>query len=99
MRIQKLLDTILPGTPDASTGIVPNPDPEKNADAYAELVQYLDDKSLNLIIRDATNDGRKALAILRKHYLGTSKQRIISKNWIMKLLLIILFVLKQLHHI
>ncbi|XP_064087686.1 uncharacterized protein LOC135202283 isoform X2 [Macrobrachium nipponense] len=51
---------------------------DKNADIFAEIVQVLDDKSLQLIMRDAVNDGRKALAILRDHYQGTGKQRIIS---------------------
>ncbi|XP_064100742.1 uncharacterized protein LOC135211359 [Macrobrachium nipponense] len=51
---------------------------DKNADIFAEIVQVLDDKSLQLIMRDAVNDGRKALAILRDHYQGTGKPRIIS---------------------
>lgn len=50
----------------------------KNADIFAEIVQVLDDKSLQLIMRDAVNDGRKALEILRDHYRGTRKPRIIS---------------------
>ncbi|KAK3895509.1 hypothetical protein Pcinc_000748 [Petrolisthes cinctipes] len=33
-----------------------NPDAEKNAQVFAELVQVLDDKSINLIIRDADDD-------------------------------------------
>ena len=53
-------------------------DSDKNAEVYAALVQVLDDKSLNLIIRDAPEDGRKSLKILRNHYLGTSKPQIIS---------------------
>lgn len=36
-------------------------DPEKNADVYAELILLLDDKSLSLVMRDAQNNGRKAL--------------------------------------
>ena len=55
-----------------------NPDPTKNARAYAELVQILDDTSLTLIMRDAKNDGKKAMDILRDHYLGKSKPRIIT---------------------
>jgi len=50
----------------------------KNEEAYAELIQFLDDKSLSLIMRDAADDGRGALKILRAHYAGTSKPRIIS---------------------
>ena len=53
-------------------------DEEKNAELYAMLVQVLDDKSLNLIIRDAIDDGRKAYEILHAHYEGTSKPKIIS---------------------
>ena len=34
--------------------------------------------SLSLIIRDAKNDGRKALEILRKHYLSSSETRVIG---------------------
>ena len=51
---------------------------DKNEEIFAELVQYLDDRSLSLIIRDAKDDGRKALKILRDHYMGTSKPRIIA---------------------
>ena len=41
-------------------------------------VQVLDDRSLSLIVRDARDDGRKALELLRNHYLGVSRPRIIS---------------------
>ncbi|XP_057680235.1 uncharacterized protein LOC130908627 [Corythoichthys intestinalis] len=50
----------------------------KNADAYAEMIQLLDDESLSLIMRDATNDGTKALKILREYYAGKGKPRIIN---------------------
>lgn len=39
-------------------------DADKKADAFAELIQCLDDTSLSLIIRDARDDGGKALNIL-----------------------------------
>ena len=42
---------------------------EKNATVFAELIQFLDDKSLSLVIRDARDNGRKALTILKEHYL------------------------------
>ena len=71
MRLQKLKDTI-----DAGEDV--DIDEEKNAEAYAELIQFLDDKSLSLVMRDAADDGRKALQILREHYAGTSIPRIIS---------------------
>ena len=38
-------------------------DETKNGQAYAELVQCLDDKSLSLVMRDAKRDGRRALEI------------------------------------
>lgn len=69
MRIIGLKDTILSTT---------NPDVEKNAECYAELIQFLDDKSLSLVMRDAADDGRKALKILRDHYDSKGKPRIIA---------------------
>ena len=53
------------------------PTEANNALAFAQLIQYLDDRSLNLIMRDAPDNGRKALKILREHYLGKGKPRII----------------------
>ncbi|CAB4006338.1 Hypothetical predicted protein [Paramuricea clavata] len=71
MRLQKLRDTIVASDEDEVSD-------DKNAEAFAELIQFLDDKSLSLIMRDAVDDGQKALKILRGHYAGTSKPRIIS---------------------
>ena len=51
---------------------------EENATAFIELIQYLDDKSLSLVIRDAQDNGRKALTILREYYLSKGKLKIIS---------------------
>ena len=64
------------GTNTTTTGGVS--DAEKNAEVYAELIQYIDDRSLSLVLRDATNDGRKAIQILREHYMGKGKPRIIT---------------------
>jgi len=72
MRIQKLHEVFSP-----VDGNDP-PDAGKNAEAFAELIQCLDDRSLSLVIRDAMDDGRKALQILQEHYLGKSKPRIIT---------------------
>ena len=72
MRRQKLLDIINPSDEEAAV------DQAKNADAYAELIQYLDDRSLGLVMRDNTNDGKNALKTLRSHYLGKGKPRILS---------------------
>ena len=51
---------------------------EDNANLYAELIQLIDDRSLCLVMREANNDGKKALEILDEHYVGKSKPRIIS---------------------
>jgi len=50
----------------------------KNRRAYAELVQVLDEKSLQLIMNDAEDHGRNALKILREHYASTEKPRIMT---------------------
>ena len=71
MTLQKLKDTILAANDDdVYQG--------KNELAFAELIQFLDDKSLSLVMRDARDDDRKALQILRAHYAGSGKPRIIS---------------------
>ncbi|XP_048575805.1 uncharacterized protein LOC125557333 [Nematostella vectensis] len=70
LRMLKLKDTILPST-DA-------PDATKNEECYAELIQLLDNKILSLVMREATDDGRKALKILREFYASQSKPRIIT---------------------
>jgi len=72
MRLQKLHNVFVP-----LEGEDP-PSVEKNAEAFAELIQCLDDRSLSLVIRDARDDGRTALQILRDHYLGKSKPRVIA---------------------
>ena len=71
MRLRNLKDIILP-PPNTEVDV------DKNAEAFAELIQFLDDKSLSLIMRDAADDGKKALQILRQHYAGCNKPRIIS---------------------
>jgi hypothetical protein len=45
---------------------------------FAELVQVIDDSSPALIMPEAENDSKKALQILRDHYLQKGKPRIIS---------------------
>ena len=57
---------------------MPPPDAEENAEASARLIQYLDDRSLSLVIREACDDGRKTLSILRVHCISKSKPRVIS---------------------
>ena len=50
----------------------------KNKWAYAELVQVLDERSLQLIMSDAPNDGRNALKILQQHYASTETPRVLK---------------------
>ena len=40
---------------------------ETNEIAFAELIQYLDERSLTLVMREALDYGRKAWKILKKH--------------------------------
>lgn len=69
MRLHKLHDVIL------AEG---EPDEDKNSDAFAQLIQCLDDRSLSLVMRDAKDDGKKALQILRNHYMSKSKPRVLA---------------------
>ena len=55
-----------------------NIDNDKNELAYAEMIQFLDSTSHQLVMRDAKDDGRKALSILRTHYSGKEKSRVLS---------------------
>ena len=71
MKVRKLKGCI---DPDSTT----IHDADTKELAFAELVPFLDSRSLALIMRDAKNDGRKAMTILRNHYSGTGKQRVIS---------------------
>ena len=51
---------------------------EKNENAYAELIQFLDDRYLGLVMSETRDNGYEALKILREHYAGRSKPRIIT---------------------
>ena len=72
MRLQKLCYVFVSDEEDAETS-----DSEK-AGAFAELVQCLDDRSLSLVIREARDDGQKALEVLRQQYQGKEKPCIIT---------------------
>ena len=67
-KLKKTVQTESYGTVDAA----------KNEEVYSEIVQLLDNRSLSLIMRDAKDDGRKALNILREHYASKSKPRVIA---------------------
>ena len=71
MRIKDQRDAVDP----ASRAVVSQ---EKKEKAFAELIQHLDDRSIQLIRRDANQNGRTAIEILREHYAGTSECRILS---------------------
>ena len=75
MKLQKLLDVIVKPAGEREEDA---PTRDKLSEAFAELVQFLDDRSLSLVIRDAKDDGRKALQMLRDHYSGRGKPRIIA---------------------
>ena len=51
---------------------------EKNATVFIDFIQCLDDRSLLLVMRDTKDNGQKALAILREHYLSKGKSKAIS---------------------
>ena len=51
---------------------------EKNKNTYAELIQFLDDSSLGLVMTEAADNGYRALQVLQEHYAGCSKPRIIT---------------------
>ena len=51
---------------------------DKNATINAELIQCLDDRSLSLVMREAIEDGRRVMEILRTHYLSKGKPRIVG---------------------
>eukprot|EP00794_Sanderia_malayensis_P020929 gene20929-22983_t len=51
---------------------------EYNRRAYAELVQVLDERSLQLVLNDAANDGQAAFQILKNHYASIEKRRVLT---------------------
>ena len=51
---------------------------EQNETAFAELIQFLDGRSLTLVMREAQDDGRKPWQILKEHYASGSKSQIIT---------------------
>ena len=71
MRLRKLKDSITAADDVEVTAA-------KNEETFTKLIQFLDDKSLALVMRKARDNGREALKILRAHYDGTGKPRVIS---------------------
>ena len=53
-------------------------DQNKNKTAFAELILFLDECLLSLVIRGAKDDGRKAFKMLWDFYAGSSKPRAIT---------------------
>ena len=70
MAIKGLKKSIPPSTSEADTG--------KYEKAYAELVLLLDETSLSIIMNAAKDKGREALSLLRDHYRGSGKPRILT---------------------
>ena len=64
IKLKNLKEVILPGTVASA---------ERKEQCYAELIQFLDERSLCLVMREAKDDGRRALQILRQHYVGNSE--------------------------
>ena len=62
---------ILPGASDSDP-----PNEEENEEASTEMVQFLDERSLGLVMHDVKDNGRKSLEILWQH-AGSGKPRII----------------------
>ena len=90
MHLKKLKQTILhapipvevevpaEGDQDARIETRLEDDTEKNEQAYSELIQFLDERSLALVMRDGRDNGREAFKILREHYASKTKPRIIT---------------------
>lgn len=74
LRLKDLKKTVLPVS-DGGLGEF-NIDPEKDETAFSELIQFLDKRSLGLVMRDGADSGRKSLKILRQHYAGSGKPRV-----------------------
>ena len=72
--IRGLKETVLPAS-ESEIGDF-DVDPVKDESAFSELVQFLDKRSLGLVSRDGKNSGRKSMAILKSHYAGTGKPRV-----------------------
>jgi hypothetical protein len=60
-RDESLSATPASGTETPASETVRVPTRSEKADVYAEMIQFLDDKSLQLVFRDAKNDGPAAL--------------------------------------
>ncbi|KAJ8369136.1 hypothetical protein SKAU_G00091640 [Synaphobranchus kaupii] len=73
-----LKETILREPPGDLTAVQKATDAKLNADAYCELAPLLDNTSLGLIFRDTKDKGRESLRVLREHYIGKGRPRIVT---------------------
>ncbi|KAJ8365023.1 hypothetical protein SKAU_G00138540 [Synaphobranchus kaupii] len=73
-----LKETILREPPGDLTAVQKAIDAKLNADAYCELAPLLDNTSLGLIFRDTKDKGRESLRVLREHYIGKGRPRIVT---------------------
>ena len=69
MKLKNLKDTLI-GNGDI--------DEDENEIVFAGLIQFLDERSIALTMRDDRDRGREAFKILKDHYAGSSKPRIIT---------------------
>ena len=51
---------------------------DMNSKVYDLLIPLLNDESIRLVKNDASDDGKKAFEILRNHYRGSGRARILS---------------------
>ena len=78
-RFTTYLYTVDKGVYNAITGNEEGDDfAEKNRRAYADLVQVLDERSLQLIMSNTANNGREAFKVLKNHYASTEKPRVLT---------------------
>lgn len=73
-----LKETILRAPSGDLTAAQKDLDDKLNADAYCELAPLLDNTSLGLIFRDTKDKGRESLRVLREHYIGKGRPRIVT---------------------
>ena len=74
LRIQHLRQIIL-----SPTDQIDDIDFVENDDTVdTDLIQYMGDKSLSVIIRDTSDNERKALKLLMEHHFSKGKQKVIS---------------------
>ena len=78
LSLKDLKKTILPSS-DGGVGEF-EVDAAKDEQAFSELIQFLDKRSLGLVMRDRADSRRKSLKILREHYAGSGKPIVLPRK-------------------